>query len=221
MQFNFSCTERTAHAVCTTISRERLRKYLALAGGDEALAIRLYAWNSAMCACFYGPIQVVEVAVRNAIANRLETRFGAAWPSDARFINLLKPYQRNELTNALQKERRQHRALTSTAHVISALTFGFWTSLLGKQMDKHLWAQGMTAAFPLAAARETRQIIATKLNEVRTFRNDVMHYRSVFDKQPRLRMQQIDETLGYLCDNTRFLVANSHGLETIISNKPS
>ena len=38
----------------------------------------LYAWNTAVSAAFYGPLQGLEVALRNAMHRRLAERLGAA-----------------------------------------------------------------------------------------------------------------------------------------------
>ena len=45
------------------LSRERLGTYLDATGGDREGAIRLYAWNTAVSAAFYGPLQGLEVEV--------------------------------------------------------------------------------------------------------------------------------------------------------------
>ncbi|RKQ96246.1 Abi family protein [Maricaulis maris] len=220
MQHNFSCTRPTATAIQASLSASRLHKYLAAAKGDLPLAIRLYIWNSELSATFYSPIQIVEVAVRNAIAKRLRQRFGASWHSSPKFRNTLNNYQRTELTKAVSKETRQHRHNTTSEHIISALTLGFWTGLMSAQMDKQLWAGGIAMSFPHAPAQETRASIHQRLDSLRAFRNDVMHYRSIFDKSPRHQMQRLDNMLGYICEDSQFLLRHAHNLEAVISNKP-
>ena len=55
----------------TPLSRERLRTYLDTAGGDRGKAIRLYVWNTEISAAFYGPLQGLEVVLRNARCAKL------------------------------------------------------------------------------------------------------------------------------------------------------
>lgn len=56
------------------LSKERLSTYLKLTRGDRAAAIRLQAWNMALSEALYGPIQMLAVALRNAIHDRLRSR---------------------------------------------------------------------------------------------------------------------------------------------------
>jgi len=49
-----------------SLSAERLGTYLAVTVGDRAGAVGLHAWNTAIGAAFHGPLQVLEVTLRNA-----------------------------------------------------------------------------------------------------------------------------------------------------------
>lgn len=220
MQHNFSCTPTTAKAVQASLSASRLRKYLNAANGDLPLAIRLYVWNTQLGASFYAPIQTVEVVVRNAISIPIRARFGTNWHIAPRFRSILNKYQRTEIAKAVDKETRQHGYRTTSEHVLSGLTLGFWTGLMSTPMDKQLWAGGIAASFPHAPAKETRSSIHQRMDAFRAFRNDVMHYRSIFDKSPRRKMQQLHELLGFICLDCQFLVRHAHTLETVISSKP-
>ena len=41
--------------------------------------MRLYRWNTATCAAFYGPLQDIEVALRNAMHRELAACYGKEW----------------------------------------------------------------------------------------------------------------------------------------------
>lgn len=56
---------------------ERMATYLAAVSGDREKALRLYTWNTAASAAFYGPLQGLEVALRNAMHQRLAGVFGS------------------------------------------------------------------------------------------------------------------------------------------------
>lgn len=62
-----------------TLSAERFTTYLCAVGGDKQLAARLYTWNTAVSAAFYGPLQALEVAVRNSMHTNLTVAYGADW----------------------------------------------------------------------------------------------------------------------------------------------
>ena len=75
----FSWDENILDDLEASFSAERLGTYLKAAGGDRARALHLYTWNTAISAAFYGPLQGLEVALRNAMHRRLTAFYGAAW----------------------------------------------------------------------------------------------------------------------------------------------
>ena len=62
-----------------SFSPERLDTYLAVAQGDRERALKLYTRNTELSAAFYGPLQGLEVALRNALHRELTRLYGAAW----------------------------------------------------------------------------------------------------------------------------------------------
>ena len=75
----FSCTDETLDELETALSRARLSTFLEAAGGDRESAIRLHAWNAAVGGAFCGPLQGLEVVLRNAMHRRLAECDGPAW----------------------------------------------------------------------------------------------------------------------------------------------
>ncbi|ASO18613.1 hypothetical protein FHR81_003021 [Actinoalloteichus hoggarensis] len=57
--------------VRVVLSEARFAPYLAAAGGDEAAALRLYWWNVRVSEAFYPSLHCLEVALRNALHDRL------------------------------------------------------------------------------------------------------------------------------------------------------
>jgi hypothetical protein len=64
--------EQVAQALAT----ERLDAYRQ-DGAAPAVALARYVWNMALCEALYSPLQLAEVALRNAQHRALTTRFGA------------------------------------------------------------------------------------------------------------------------------------------------
>ena len=58
-----------------SFSPARLRTYLT-AEGDRKRALQLYTWNTKISAAFYGPLQGLEIALRNAIHQQLTRCYG-------------------------------------------------------------------------------------------------------------------------------------------------
>ena len=80
------------------ISPSRLRRYESLANGDGALAVQLYHWNTALSESLHGPLQGLEITLRNAVNERLI--FNRAPPS------LLRETVHQQLNRARQLRNR-------------------------------------------------------------------------------------------------------------------
>ena len=80
----WSWTEDLLDELEASFSPERLRTYLRAAKGDRKRALQLYTWNTKISAAFYGPLQGLEIALRNAIHQQLTRCYGAASASGCR-----------------------------------------------------------------------------------------------------------------------------------------
>lgn len=221
MQYNFTIIPTAATTCQATISPARLSKYLIEAKGNLPLALRLYFWNNSLCAAFYGPLQLAEVAIRNAVIKPVLTRFGQSWHQSQKFHGILNKFQSKQLKDAFDKEQKQHGHQTTSEHVTSALPFGFWVGLMSKSFDNQLWPNGIHSSFPNAPKHFSRYDIHKEIDSIRSFRNDIMHYRSVFDKNPRAKIRQIVEITDYICVDLSFAISTANNVESVISNKPS
>lgn len=220
MQYRFSLTPAASRAIEASLSQARLRKYIGETHGDLDRAIQLYHWNCRLCGAFYPPINVAEVTIRNAISIPLKKRFGADWHRSSKLRNILNETRRSELKAATDREERQHGPNTTASHVISGLNFGFWVGLMARPYDKHLWANGIKSSFPAAPKGFDRATIHQKIDAVRQIRNDVMHLRSIFDKQPRKRLAEITAAVALICEDTAFFLRITSEVEQIIAQKP-
>ena len=62
--------------IAQALSAERLAPYVAACQGNQAVALRLYEWNLSVSGAFYEALGIVEVALRNALHQRLTDRHG-------------------------------------------------------------------------------------------------------------------------------------------------
>jgi hypothetical protein len=63
-------------------------------GGNADIALRLYVWNIAVSSAFWGPLQVLEVVLRNALHDRLTARFSREDWWNAKSLTLTVVHQR-------------------------------------------------------------------------------------------------------------------------------
>lgn len=90
-----------------SISAERLDTYLKLASGDHGNAMRMYTRNVALGGAFYGPLQTLEVGLRNAVHNLLADRYGDFWFEDSALL------KRNELLTTSRANNNVRKQLTA------------------------------------------------------------------------------------------------------------
>ena len=103
MQPPFEYDGHALAALRSSLSAERLQRYESIAAGDASQALRLYVWNTALSESFYGPIQGLEVTLRNKIHERLAHPFGPCWYEDARVaLQWAERYYANERELALK-----------------------------------------------------------------------------------------------------------------------
>jgi hypothetical protein len=156
---DFSYTDDLLDELEASLSRERLGTYLDAAGGDREGAIRLHAWNTAVSAAFYGPLQGLEVTLRNAMHSGLADRYGDAW-YDNRAAGLDRGAMERIASARTKLARDRHG--DDPPRIVAALSFGFWVSLLGPggrigagrkaNYEMTLWRPALRGAF---AQRET------------------------------------------------------------------
>ena len=213
---NFYTSTRTVSLV-NLIGAPRFGRYLAAANGDVRAALDLYVWNLCLSACFYGPLAILEVTVRNALHRELSALFGPSWHTDASFqaagrriskavyppsAGARRPTVNSDIlsqpaaahaklaANLARKAGDPPRAgaktVPTTDDVVAALDFGYWTSLLNNDVEPVLYAGGLYKAFPNAphapGKAPKRSTIAGKLNDVRMFRNRIMHHEPIFNR---------------------------------------
>ncbi len=182
-------TDTVLDALQVSLSPERLATYLSAAGNDRGQALQLYTWNTALSAAFYGPLQGLEIAVRNAMHRELSRQHGQAWYDDPQVGLDARALDR---IRAAKDELRRGGYAIDPPHLVAVLPFGFWVSLLGRggrapalsapkrDYDMTLWRPALHRAFP--GARLRRADVHARLDYLRTFRNRIAHHEPIFSR---------------------------------------
>lgn len=220
MQDRFSCLPYALDGIEATLSPARLGRYMPAANGCRHFALRLYVWNARLCEALYLPLQFAEVSCRNAISMPVTKRFGLNWYEDHRFENILPLRTKETLKETVRKEKAKRKAAFTVNHVIAALPFGFWANMMTRSFDKHLWANGVRVAFPLAGPNDTREVIYERLEKIRNIRNDVMHHYAVFDKGPQAEIQNALHLVGLICSETEWFAHQLGTMPRVINDRP-
>jgi hypothetical protein len=209
------------NCVKTSQSPERLQVYLVASNGDDERAAKLYAWNTALSAAFYGPLQIVEVALRNAINRELTAHFRRLdWYDDGTF----------RLTHFIESRIEAAKVELSTKgkpidnpHLVAQLGFGFWNGLLGpghmKLHEMRLWRFPLRRAF-VNLPSATRLTVHDDVNKLRMFRNGIAHHEAIFTRDHIADHQRILRVAGWLYAGLPSWVAHHSRCLAVIAQKP-
>ncbi len=76
---NFRYTEENLNDFEASLSPERLGTYFDVTDGDREEAVQIHVWNTAVGSAFFGPLQILEVTLRNSMNRRLRETYGNYW----------------------------------------------------------------------------------------------------------------------------------------------
>ncbi len=220
----FTLNPTILSALEASLSPERMATYIVAASGDREKALRLYTWNTAASAAFYGPLQGLEVAVRNAMHRQLSAVYGPDWYDNSQCrldVGALK-----RVAGAKADLEREGYPVDQS-HVVAALAFGFWVSLLGRggnlagvwtsraNYDMTLWRPALHKAFP--HIRKPRADVHRPLDYLRTFRNRIAHHEPIFGRHLAADYSSILEVAGWICPSTRAWIAHHSRVPEVLA----
>ena len=217
MQPHFQYDGHTLVALRSSVSPERLQRYETIAAGDAARALRLYMWNTALSESLYGPIQGLEVTLRNKIHQRLRDQFGTRWYDESRVG--LQYAQRDQVMRAKQSLQHQGKPL-DPSRLIAELSLGFWVGLFGRRYETHLWRPHLRQLFVNAPRPFLRKDAHGVLENVRYLRNRVAHHEPILQRSLAHEHGLVLTAIGWLCAVTSRWVANHSRFDAVFSTRP-
>lgn len=161
----------------TALAAERLDVYR-LDGVPPVTALARYLWNMALCEALYSPLQIVEVALRNAIHKALSGREGnEAWYNT---ISRLPPWQAEQVQVVRDKLKAENKPETP-GRVVAELHFGFWTGFFNGVHARTGIGYALTHQVLANAHRRQQDMKAldARLIRVRNLRNRVFHHERI------------------------------------------
>jgi hypothetical protein len=183
--------------VVSALSAERLNVY----GQDRPAPVTVmarYLWNMALCEALYSPLQMCEVALRNAIhAAMSDFHKTATWYDSAD----LTPWGYEQVGSAKKKISIARHPVTS-GRVVAELHFGFWTSLFEDHYERKatFLPKGIKRVFPkLPKSLHHRKNLKARLERIRQLRNRVFHHERIIHwKDLADQHNRIVETIGWI-----------------------
>lgn len=198
-QTNYVYDQPKIDCLQTSLSPERMNSYFIRAKGDRGKAFELYLWNTSLSSSLYGPLQMLEVTLRNSINKQLCDKYGNDWyqiTNPAIFLD----NQANRLAEAM-KDFDKTRPIT-VSDVVANISFGFWTDILHFEMYDELWKQCTHKAFPHRPKGTKRNTIAPFVKRLKELRNRVAHHEPILSRDLAKDHDLILEILDWICPVT-------------------
>ena len=197
----------------TAISPDRFNTYLKRASGAHRPAMQMYTWNIALGSAFHGPLQALEVTLRNATHDQLASRYSDLWFHNP---DLLKRNQLNSVRSAASELERQKKQGTA-GRIVAELSFGFWVALFAKRYEALLWRTDLNRIF---TPRPNRQELYDQLNRLRTLRNRVAHHEPILQRDLQTDYQKLLWILKMLSPEAASWVTHHSRVLEVLETKP-
>ena len=215
------------------LSQTRFRSYLDKADGDQARALVLYEWNSALSCAVLHDLGHFEVALRNAYA----TAFDRTWqgsqhwlddPSSPLRARLYRKRKRrtgrqfvdvnDKLRRAIDDARRKHGVEAAPGKIIAELSFGQWRYLSSASREKTLWVPHLHHAFPSGTSRAE---VDAKIGDLHTLRNRAAHWEPLLEEPVADRLSGLLWVAGLLSPNLASYIQRHSQIPALLNNRPS
>jgi hypothetical protein len=217
-----SYTPEELQKIPHVLSEPRFATYLRAKNNDRQLALKLYQWNLEVSAAFIAPLHVLEVVLRNATIDAIESVHGLNWAFNNGFIRSLpepsngyKP--RSDLINT---SRRQ----PTTGKVVADLKFIFWEKMFTVRHDSRLWDNHLRRVLPFAPSTLSVQSIRSQVNsdirDIRQLRNRIAHHEPIFTRQLSDDYTKILKLIEWRDDTASLWLDSIQNVTSLLPEKP-
>lgn len=168
------------------MSPKRMNRYLAACGGDSCKAMTLYRYNLQLSQETFTIISCFEVALRNAIDEKLTPSMGAEWLKDSIMPGVAFASPILHKTHDII-DRAYHKLLTdnlySHSKLLASLEFGIWKYMFSP-VQYRVTGRTLLSIFP-NKARSTPQVqynhsyIFNELDKINTLSNRIAHHEPI------------------------------------------
>ncbi len=209
----FAYDESETAALISTISPTRFSTYRQHVGSD-AEALQIYTWNTAAAAALYGPLQTLEVTLRNAVHDALCQTHGSAWFDNGQ---LLRQAEQGKGEAAVQQLHDFGKKPTA-GRVIAELPFGFWVALFANAYDTTIWRTDLHRIFSPRVS--SRRGLHDALDRLRTLRNRIAHHEPIFQRMLQDDYNRICNITGFLSTPTLSWLRHHSRVPSVLAVQP-
>ncbi len=217
-----SYTREQLNNIPHILSEPRFATYLQHCGNDRTCALRLYQWNLEISSAFLLPLHLLEISLRNAVAESIENVYTQNWPWDQRFILSLPDRGRFSPRSNLQQVARMQNP--TVGKVVAELKFVFWEKMFTARHDVRIWNHHIKTAFPNSpqnmSVREIREKAFDDIFCIRGLRNRIAHHEPIFSRNLQEDYKEIHELIEWRDQTTSDWMDNIQNVTNLIGQKP-
>lgn len=175
-------TDDERNALPGVFSAPRFQTYLQAKAHDVDGALELYEWNLKVSSTLIIPLQVLEVSIRNGVADAIETVHGSNWGFSRGFLLSL-PDPRRSYSPRKELDQLRQR-LPTTGKIIADMKLMFWQKMFTAGHDNAIWNSHFRTSFPGTDPHKTIQQLRVEayaeLDAIRKLRNRIAHHEPIF-----------------------------------------
>lgn len=131
--------------------------------------------------------------------------------------------------SAARADLRRDHYPDNPPHMVAALSFGFWVTLLGAggrtatgdraNYEMTIWRAGVFKAFP--NAKLNRKSADTPLDYLRTFRNRIAHHEPIFDRPVAADYASLQQVAGWISPETLTWINHNSCVPALLAQPPA
>ncbi len=187
-------------------------------------ALALYSWNAQVSAALMTPLHICEVAVRNAVADALQSVYGPSWPWAPVFEQSLPNPPKGSGYSARRDLTATRAKEATTGKVIPELKFVFWQKMFTGRFDDRIWNTHMRTVLPhldpTMTVQQLRKLIHDELEQLRGLRNRIAHHEPIFKRNLAADFQKAHDLIAFRCPHTAAWMQANQQATQLIGAKP-
>lgn len=205
-----------------TLSAPRFATYLQHCNNNKALALELYQWNLELSSAFIVPLHLLEISIRNAVVEGLESVHTHNWAwNDGYIRSLPSPTTGYNPKNNLRQVARNQPTI---GKVVAELKFVFWENMFTSRHDDRLWNHHLNNVFPDApyvmTIPQLRARIYEDISIIRNLRNRIAHHEPIFSRDVQSEYNKIRGLISWRDTTTSDWMHNIQSVTHLISERP-
>jgi hypothetical protein len=178
-QIEFTYSASDLNELIVYLSPERLAMYMKAVPYAKDItdrtrkALRRYEYNTSVSEAFYPVLQGFEVALRNAVHNRLCADHSTDWFDRAALLES----ERESIAVAKNTIASKPQPFTID-RLVAELSLGFWVRLFSAEYAETLWGPSLSKIVPI----KDRRALYSRLIEIKTLRNRIAHHNRIIGR---------------------------------------